>query len=219
MRETVPTNREEYVNSLFGEEDSLKKLSRKYAEELGLARISVAAAEAQLIKTLVQMSKCKKFVEIGTLTGLSAQYILEGLEPGGELWTLEKDVQHGEKAQAVFAQVDQSKKKIHLIMGDARAELENLNSLGPFDGIFIDGNKAAYADYLTWAEANVCSGGLILADNIFLSGSVWGQSTQQKFSEKQIRIMQEFNKRLSDPMKFKSAIIPTFEGLFAAIKL
>ncbi len=219
MRETVLTNREEYVNSLLAEENSLKKLSREFAENLGLARISVAASEAQLIKTLVQMSRCKKFVEIGTLTGLSAQYIFEGLDVGGELWTLEKDFRHGEKAQAVFDQLDQSLKKIHLIMGDAREELEKLNSHGPFDGVFIDGNKAAYGDYLTWAEDNVRSGGMILADNIFLSGSVWGESTQQKFSDKQIRVMQEFNKRMADPSKFKSAVIPTFEGLFVAIKL
>ena len=104
-------------------------------------------------------------------------------------------------------------------MGDAREELEKLNSLGPFDGVFIDGNKAAYGDYLAWAEQNLRVGGVILADNIFLSGSVWGESTQQKFSDKQIRVMQEFNNRLSDPTKFQSAVVPTFEGLFVAIKL
>lgn len=219
MRETVLTHREEYVNALLAEENSLKKLAREYAKSLGLARISVAPSEAQLIKTLVQMNNCKKFVEIGTLTGLSAQYIFEGLVEGGELWTLEKDLRHGEKAQAVFDQVDQRRKKIHLVLGDAREELEKLNSLGPFDGVFIDGNKAAYGDYLAWAERNLRSGGLVLADNIFLSGSVWGEQTQQKFSDKQIRVMQDFNKKLSDPSKFKSAIIPTFEGLFVALKL
>lgn len=212
-------HREEYVNALLAEESSLKKLAREYAESLGLARISVAPSEAQLIKTLVQMNNCKKFVEIGTLTGLSAQYIFEGLVEGGELWTLEKDPRRGEKAQAVFDQVDQTRKKIHLVLGDAREELEKLNSLGPFDGVFIDGNKAAYGDYLAWAERNLRSGGLVLADNIFLSGSVCGEQTQQKFSDKQIRVMQEFNKKLSDPSKFKSAVIPTFEGLFVALKL
>lgn len=219
MRETVLPNREKYINSLTTDENPLKRLSREYAEDLGLARISVAAGEAQLIRTLVQLKGCKKFVEIGTLTGLSAQYIFEGLAEGGQLWTLEKDPKHGEMAQRVFDQLDQSQKKIHLIMGDAREELEKLNSLGPFDGVFIDGNKAAYGDYLAWAEQNLRVGGVILADNIFLSGSVWGESTQQKFSDKQIRVMQEFNNRLSDPTKFQSAVVPTFEGLFVAIKL
>ncbi len=152
MRETVLTNREVYMGSLLAEEDELKQLSRKFAEDLGLARISISPAEAQLVKTLVRLHGAKKFVEIGTLTGLSAQYFFEALPEGGELWTLEKDPQHCEMAAQVFSRVDQSKKKIHLVLGDAREELEKVAALGPFDGVFIDGNKAAYSDYLFWAE-------------------------------------------------------------------
>ncbi|WP_413569325.1 O-methyltransferase [Bdellovibrio sp. HCB117] len=218
MREMVLTSKENYMNSLLFEENETKKLSRQYAEELGLARISISPAEAQLVKTLVRLHGTKKFVEIGTLTGLSAQYIFEALPDGGELWTLEKDPKHGEKSADVFARLDQSKKKIHLVMGDARAELEKISASGPFDGVFIDGNKAAYFDYLMWAEKNLRSGGLILGDNIFLSGSVWGDATTQKFSEKQIKIMQDFNKRLADPALYESAIVPSYEGLFVAIK-
>lgn len=218
MRETVLTNRENYIESLQKKENELKLLSRKFAEELGLARISISPTEAQLIKTLVRSHGVSKFVEIGTLTGLSAQYIFEGLSEGGELWTLEKDPKHGEMAKQIFSQLDQSTKRIHLVMGDAREELEKISSQGPFDGVFIDGNKAAYFDYLTWAEKNLRPGGLVLADNIFLSGSVWGDSTQQRFSEKQIKVMQDFNRRLADPSLFEAAIIPTFEGLYIAVK-
>ncbi|MGZ3772907.1 MAG: O-methyltransferase [Pseudobdellovibrionaceae bacterium] len=206
------------MDSLLKKENELKQLSRKYAEELGLARISISPAEAQLIKTLLKAHGISKFVEIGTLTGLSAQYIFEALSTGGELWTLEKDPKHGAMAQQVFSQLDQSNKKIHLIMGDAREELEKISSQGSFDGVFIDGNKAAYFDYLLWAERNVRPGGIILADNIYLGGSVWGETTQQRFSEKQIKVMQEFNRRLADPQLYESAIVPTFEGLFVAIR-
>jgi predicted O-methyltransferase YrrM len=161
---------------------------------------------------------CRKFVEIGTLTGLSAQYIHDALPAGGELWTLEKSPEHAAKASEVFAKLDQSSKKIHLVIGDAREELPKLSVQGPFDGVFIDGNKAAYLDYLLWAEKNVRAGGLILADNIFLSGAVWGEATRQKFSDKQIKVMQDFNQRLANPDLYTGAVIPTFEGLYIAIK-
>lgn len=206
------------MNSLLSGEDQLKQQSRQRADELGLGRISISPAEAQLIHTLVRLHGCRKFVEIGTLTGLSAQYIFSALPDGGELWTLEKDPKHAEMASAIFAQMEQSKKKINLVVGDARIELEKLSSQGPFDGVFIDGNKAAYFDYLTWAEAHLCPGGLILADNIFLSGAVWGETTTQKFSDKQIKIMREFNARLADPHLFEAAIVPSFEGLYVAVK-
>lgn len=217
MRETVLSSRENYMLALLSQESSLKAKSREFADGLGLGRISINPAEACLIRTLVAMHGCRKFVEIGTLTGLSAQYIFEALPEGGELWTLEKDPKHGECAARVFSQMDQSKKRLHLVMGDAREELEKLSAQGPFDGVFIDGNKAAYFDYLLWAEKNLRPGGLILADNIFLSGAVWGEPSQ-RFSEKQVRIMQEFNQRLANPDLFTAAIAPTFEGLYIAIK-
>lgn len=217
MREVEISKSEEYMLSLLDSESESKKKSRLFSEELNLARISVNPAEAQLIKTLICSHRCEKFVEIGTLTGLSAQYIFEGLAPEGTLWTLEKDPRHMQYAQQAFAGVDHGNKKIEFVLGDAREELKKLEALGPFDGIFIDGNKAAYMDYLEWAEKNIKTGGLILADNVFLNGSVWGEASA-RFSEKQIRIMQEFNKRLADPEKFVSVIAPTFEGLYIAIK-
>lgn len=218
MRELNSSNKESYMNSLLMAESDLKKKSRQFAEELGLARISISPAEGQLIKTLLQVHGAKKFVEIGTLTGLSAQYIFEALPLNGQLWTLEKDPRHGEMAGQIFSQMDQSHKSVELILGDARVELEKLSEQGPFDGVFIDGNKAAYFDYLMWAEKNVRPGGLILADNIFLSGAVWGEATTQKFSDKQIRIMKEFNQRLADPELYEAAIVPSYEGLYVAIK-
>lgn len=217
MRETVLSSRENYMLALLSQESSLKAKSREFADGLGLGRISINPAEACLIRTLVAMHGCRKFVEIGTLTGLSAQYIFEALPEGGDLWTLEKDPKHGDFASEIFMQLDQTQKRIHLVRGDAREELEKLSEQGPFDGVFIDGNKAAYFDYLLWAERNLRPGGLILADNVFLSGAVWGEPSQH-FSDKQVRVMREFNQRLADPNLFTSAIAPTFEGLYIAIK-
>ena len=218
MRELVLSNKEKYLDTLLCEENDAQKSSRQFADELGLGRISISPAEARLIQTLVRLHGCKKFVEIGTLTGLSAQYIVEALPNDGELWTLEKDPKHAAMAEQAFAKMNLGTKKIHVIVGDARVELEKLAAQGPFDGVFIDGNKAAYMDYLMWSEKNLRAGGLVLADNVFLSGAVWGEATTQKFSEKQVRVMQEVNQRLADKSLYTSSLIPTFEGLFAAIK-
>lgn len=219
MRSVHQTEQDCYIDALAPIEGDLKSQSRDFSKDLGLERISIGRAEAQLIKTLIQIHGAKKFIEIGTLTGLSAQYILEALPDNGELWTLEKDPKHAEYAEKVFSQIQKGSKKIHVILGDAREKLKELSIEGPFDGIFIDGNKAAYLDYLLWAEENLRPGGLILADNVFLSGAVWGAETTQKFSEKQVHIMKEFNSRLADPSRYQSAIIPTYEGLYIAQKI
>jgi predicted O-methyltransferase YrrM len=218
MRIEIP-QAQEYIESLAAVEAASKQKSRRFAEELGLGKICLSPSEGHLLSFLVRMQRCRKFVEIGTLTGLSAQYILEGLGEQGELWSLEKTELHAQKALAALAE-HPAAKNVHIIVGDARVTLETLKAQGPFDGVFIDGNKAAYGDYLAWAEANVSPGGLIIADNVFLNGAVWGdkEGQSQKFSEKQVKVMQTFNHRLSDPVLYDSVLLPTKEGMHFAVK-
>jgi predicted O-methyltransferase YrrM len=207
-----------YIESLAADETPSKQASRRFADQLGLGPICLSPSEGQMLAFLMRMHKCRKFVEIGTLTGLSAQYIIEGMGGQGELWTLEKTEAHALKAQEALQQ-HPAGKNVHIVLGDARETLQAITTSGPFDGVFIDGNKAAYGDYLAWAEKNVRAGGLIIADNIFLSGAVWGENTEQKFNDKQIKVMQEFNKRLADPTLYDSVIVPTKEGLYCAVKM
>lgn len=223
MRDLNPdlSPHETYLHNLFPHEPSeLFAESRLKAEELGKAGISLSSAEARLMATLIQSHECKKFIEIGTLAGTSALWILHGLVKGGELWTLEKDLDHAAAAKEIFKQFQkqESSKTVHLIEGDARETLKSLEDKGPFDGIFIDGNKSAYEDYLDWAELNLKKGALILADNVFLGGAV-ATGNSATFSKKQIEIMKKFNSRLANPEKYLSAIVPTGEGFFVAVKL
>lgn len=219
MRTEIP-EAQAYIESLTSPEANSKLNSRAFAEELGLGKICLSPSEGKLLAFLVRRHQCRKFVEIGTLTGLSAQYILDGMEGQGQLWCLEKAELHAQKAEEALAGHPMGK-NARVIVGDARMTLEEVSASGPFDGVFIDGNKAAYGDYLAWAERNVQVGGLIIADNVFLNGAVWGEKEgqSQKFSDKQVRVMQDFNKRLANPELYDSVVFPTKEGLFAAVKL
>ena len=204
-----------YIESHLKPESDLKQLARRKADELGLGAISISQTEAHLIQFLVQIIKPKKIIEIGTLTGLSALYFLEALPVDGKLWSLEKSTEHFTMASAVLKTfIDAG--QCELVLGDAREKLPTLNLHGPFDVIFIDGNKAAYLDYWHWAKDNVASGGLIIIDNVFLSGSVWGDLSKQKFSEKQIGLVQKMTSEIFSELimsQFKTTFVPTNEGL------
>ncbi|MFZ4404247.1 MAG: O-methyltransferase [Pseudobdellovibrionaceae bacterium] len=221
-----------YLQNLSSAETELQLLSRQKAKGLGLEGICLSSWEAQILAFFIRSQPgLLRFVEVGCLTGLSAQYIFSALPAGDELWTLEKSPVHAAVARNIFAQLENKDKQIHLLEGDARDTLQKLAdqlSVQPgdsesvfFDGIFIDGNKAAYGDYLHWAEKHIRPGGWIFADNVFLSGAVWGASTAaaQKFSAKQIQVMRDFNLRLSDRSLYNSCVLPTSEGLLAAQKL
>ncbi|MBC7419119.1 MAG: O-methyltransferase [Bdellovibrio sp.] len=216
MRKLKPKSYD-YIEKLAPLETELMQEARKNSEKLGLETISISATEAGLIKYHLQSVQAKKVVEIGTLTGLSALHVLSVLPDGGKLWTLEKSEEHAKLAELVLKDEIQNN-RCEILIGDAREKLKELNSQAPFDAVFIDGNKAAYLDYFNWAYENVREGGMILVDNIFLAGAVWGGKTSQNFNAKQIRTVQDMNEKAFSDKKLISVIVPTEEGLLVCKK-
>lgn len=208
----------QYIENLSENENQLFVKARENSAKLGLEAISLSKSEAQILQFLVLGIEAKKVVEIGTLTGLSALYILESLSTDACLWTLEKSEQHAALAAEVLAPYIE-KNQCKILIGDAKLKLQELSAEGPFDAVFIDGNKAAYLDYFNWALENVRVDGLIVADNVFLAGAVWGDQTTQKFNEKQVRVVNEMNQVAFSNKKLKSIILPTEEGLLVCKKL
>jgi predicted O-methyltransferase YrrM len=205
---------ENYVEQISGPPPEGWLEARKGSDLLQKTPISLGFVESQVISFLIRQHQCKRFVEVGSLTGASALWILKAMPVEGKLWTLEKDPKHAEIAKKILA----SDSRATVVEGDARETLRAIESEGPFDGIFIDGNKAAYGDYLDWAEMNLISGGLIIADNVFLGGSVFEDIKNSQFSEKQVNVMKLFNQRLANEEIFHFCLIPTAEGLMVAIK-
>jgi len=225
-----------YIQSLYLEEDALKRQSRELAQEIKLENISLSQNEASLVALVLSLVAPKKVVEIGTLTGLSAQYIYQSLSQDSDLWTFEKNKEHAEKAKKVFSKLvgaessyselpngkpvwtftnKEKNKKIHLVNDDAEISLFFISQHAPFDGVFIDGNKSAYVNYLDWAEKHLKPGALVIADNVFLSGTVWGEKNQ-KFSDLQVQVMQEFNKKIFSSGEYEPVFIPSSDGMLIA---
>lgn len=207
----------EYIENLIGAEGEIKQKARTHADGLGLGRISLSPVEAVSLRFFAESIGATKLVEIGTLTGLSALYLLEGLSPEACLWTLEKSPEHAKLAGDVLQKyIEQNRCRI--LVGDAQQTLKDLISEGPFDMVFIDGNKAAYLDYFNWAVSNTRPGGYIVVDNVFLSGAVWGDQTQQRFNDKQIKAVHTMNETAFQNPALRSMLIPTQEGLLVCQK-
>ena len=88
--------------------------------------------------------------------------------------------------------------------GDARDLIADIEGRGPYD--------------LNWCEKNVRRGGLIVGDNTFLWGALWNQP-EREIPDVEIRAMSEFNRRLSDPARYNSILIPSREGMTVAQRL
>ena len=216
MRNMKPLSYQ-YIETQINSEGLDKLQARQFSQELGLDAISISPTEASLISFITKSIRPQKIVEIGTLTGLSSLYFLETLGLDGKLWTFEKSTEHASFAGRSLAKAIESG-QCQIKIGDAIKELPTIENEGPFDVIFIDGNKSAYYDYWVWAKNNLRVEGLIFIDNVFLAGSVWGESTSQKFSEKQINTVKKMTQEIMSDSDFDSTLVPTTEGLLIARK-
>ncbi len=206
---------EKYINEIFklDDEELLSVKAELEAHKLGF--MSISGHEARLLQFLIRGFCVRKIVEVGTLFGYSALAMAKVLPEDGRLITIEKNPQNFAIAQKFFDSSSVAE-RIDARCGGGEEILAEIEKEGPFDMVFIDANKSGYITYLNWAEKNVRPGGLIVGDNTFLFGAMWGQSDDREAGPKQIQVMREFNQRLADPSKYNSIIIPTSEGMTIA---
>lgn len=212
------SSEEKYINEVFGLADSELAAVKAELEAHKVGFMSISGHEARLLQFLIRAFHIKKIVEVGTLFGYSAIAMTKALPSDGRLWTLEKNTTNFEIAEK-FIRKSSVSGKIENLCGGGEELLASLESHGPFDLVFIDANKGGYLTYLDWAERHVRPGGLIIGDNTFLFGALWGESRDRDVGPNQIRVMSEFNKRLADPRRYNSILIPTTEGMTVAQKL
>ena len=113
--------------------------------------MQISAHEGRILQFLVQISKAKKVVEIGTLYAYSTLHIARALPEKGKVFTLDISSERHKKSQEILKSSKDSK-KIKWISGPALDGLKSIEKSAPFDMIFIDADKEAYMKYLLWAE-------------------------------------------------------------------
>jgi predicted O-methyltransferase YrrM len=209
--------KERYLDQLFGLPDADLKHVRERMLGTGWESMSISGAEARMLQFLIRGFGVRKVVEFGTFLGYSALAMAKALPSDGLVVTLEKDPKHHVWAAETFKASPEGKKVLSLC-GDAHDLMAEIEARGPYDLAFVDADKSGYAEYLTWCEKHVRRGGLIVGDNTFLWGALWDQP-EYDMRDDEVEAMSEFNRRLSDPTRYNSILIPTREGMTVAQKL
>ena len=205
-----------YMDQIFGREDMFLQSVRESAERDQLSRMQISPHEGRILRFLARAVEAKKIVEIGTLYGYSTLCLAKALPGQGLVWTCDVSAERHQKAQELLGSSPDFG-KIRWRTGEALKTLPSLESEGPFDMVFIDADKGAYGEYLAWAERNIRPGGLAAADNTFLFGAVYGEA-ERDIQTENLPIMKKFNETLSQSPRWEGAIIPTAEGLTAAVR-
>ncbi|MBP6985890.1 MAG: O-methyltransferase [Alphaproteobacteria bacterium] len=215
MRTPQPHPRIQYIRDLFAPEDDCLENIRKNIEAEEFP-IQVGAEEAKLLQLLIKLSQAKDILEIGTHAAYSTIWMARALPEEGRIFTIENSPARAERARKNIHNSDVSH-KIHLQEGDALKCLATIQD--KWDLIFIDADKINYGNYLDWAETHIRDGGLIIGDNTFLFENVYKDHPDKTVRPAAVAAMKDFNKRLSDPSKYISIMLPTSEGLTIALKI
>ncbi len=209
-----------YAVALCGGEDPVLTGIRGRAAAAGLPDIHVSAVDGRHLTVLALASGAIKAVEVGTLAGYSGVCLLRGMPQDGVLHTCELDPAHAAVARDTFAQAGYAQ-RAHIHVGQAADTLSRVAKEGPFDLMFIDADKQAYPAYLAWAAQHLKVGGMLLADNVFLWGTV-GRSNRLATSDtprETVDAMRAFNAAAVDGPVFKGTLLPTGEGLALAVRV
>lgn len=198
-----------YVEAVLQPEDAILGEIRTRSRDQGLPEIAVGPFDGRHLEVLARLVGPRRIVEIGTLGGYSGVCLARALAPGGRLHTCELEPKHAEVAAESFRRAGVAE-NVTIHVGAAMEQLAALEPEGPFDVVFIDADKAGYPDYLTWAEANLRIGGLLLADNVF-----------RKPREREAGdAVHAFNTRLAEADgPWRATLLPVEDGLAAAVRI
>lgn len=220
--ESTPTL--DYIRQLYAPEDAVLQQIRTVFEQRGMA-IQVGAEEGKFLQLLLQLHGAQTIVEIGTLGGYSSIWMARALPDKGHIHTIEADPEHAELARKFIHQAG-LQHKITVWEGKARDVLKRIADMYPsVDAVFIDADKINYGHYLDWAETHLKKGGLLIADNTLLFGTVYLDAPPFAPSDGEPPIrhtawqtMRDFNARLANGDKFNAVMLPTIQGLSIALR-
>ena len=161
-----------FEERLIGSQPALEAAIRA-SVAADLPPIQVSASQGKLLQILALTQSATRILEIGTLGGYSALWLVGALPPGGQLVTLEVEPRHAAVARANFAQAGVAK-QIELHLGPALETLTRLRSqnVAPFDLIFIDADKPNNLHYVQAALDLSRPGTLIVVDNVVRRGAI-----------------------------------------------
>ena len=163
--------------------------------------------QGKLLEMISCMINPSQILEIGTYTGYSAICMGRGLKEGGQLHTIDINDEIRDFAFD-FIRKSGMQDKIIMHTGNALKIIPSL--IGPFDLVFIDGEKSEYKEYYNLVFPKVRKGGFILADNVLWDEKVY----RPEYDNDEYTVcIRDFNEMISRDERVDNLLLPVRDGL------
>ena len=150
----------DYAESWSGE-DGIRAHARAKAAEIGCVAVSPGAGA--VLRTFAAAVDAKNVVEIGTGAGVSALWLIEGMNPEGVLTSVDNEAEHQLIAKDAISQAGISANRVRLINGNSQEVLDRLTE-SAYDIVFISGRPLELESHVERAMHLLRPGGLLIID-------------------------------------------------------
>ncbi|NBU94025.1 MAG: O-methyltransferase [Actinobacteria bacterium] len=195
----------------FAQEDYFMQLARKNGVEVGA--VDPTPAVGNFLKFATQLTGAKSVVEIGTSSGVSGLWVLQGLSDDGVLTTIDVEREHSKIARTVFEDADIPSTKYRIITGNLIDVVGKLadNSYE----LIITRDALDLFDIVQESFRLLKSGGLLIVDQALSNGKV-ADSTQR---DPESIARRDVIKVIKEDARWSSSVIPIGAGILVAHKL
>ena len=192
-------------------DELLYELDRETHLKTLAPRMSSGPIQGRILSLISNLVRPKYILEIGTFTGFSTLNLVRGLQPDGELITVEVNAELQYISNKYFTKSGYGN-RINQLIGNAKEIVPALDY--KFDLIFLDAGKKDYPIYYELILPKLRKGGIILADNILWSGKILDENM-----DKTSLVLDEFNKQVAKDSRVENVILPLRDGINVIRKL
>lgn len=201
--------------------DSLDKGNTPFLDEIERnareAQVPIIRKPMQsLLKFLLELSKPKSILEVGTAVGFSALLMSEYTPQDCHITTIEKYEKRIPAAKENFRRAGREE-RITLLEGDATEILKTLD--GSYDFIFMDAAKGQYIHFLPDILRLLAEGGLLVSDNVLQDGDIIESRFAVTRRNRTIHArMREYLYELKHHPRLETVILPVGDGVTLSVK-
>lgn len=163
--------------------------------------------QGRMLSMISKLINPKHILEIGTYTGYATLCLAEGLANDGTVDTIDINEELVSIQNKYFERSDY-RDNIRQHLGMALDIIPTLDK--KFDLVFIDADKANYANYFDVVLPKMNPGGVILSDNVLWSGKVLAEA---KPNDKSTVALKAYNEKINNDPRVETVLLPIRDGL------
>lgn len=199
-----------YIKELYSGKEEMTK--NKFSENTEIKDFIPVIDDdvSRFLKIIISIKRPLNILEIGTSIGYSAVSMAsEAKKYGGRVFTIEYDEKVANQALKNFEKA--GLENIHLLKGDAREIMSNINE--KFDLIFQDTDKKLYSELFNKCLDILNPGGLFIAEDVLFPVI----DLEEKWHDL-IEPIKNFNDTAVKCKYIESTILPIGDGVMLAVK-